>query len=588
MNTLEHLKTCKTLHDLAVLLGYKTKALSFILYSKPIHSQYEIFTIPKKNGGLRTIHSPKKDLKELQKKLAAILNDCFNIIELERLTTSSYIKCIISHGFRQKLTVELPVNKNNRKKLKTFDLNLGIYSNAKRHINRKYVLNIDLKDFFHSITFRRIVGYFCKNDHFKLDKNISILISQICTYRDPNLTEGYLPQGSPCSPIISNFIGGILDNRLNNFAQENKCSYSRFADDITFSTNMKFFPKNIAFEENEKYILGKPLRKIIKNSHFFINNKKTRLTTHQNKQEVTGLVVNKKVNISNNYNQYTRSMVHSFCSTGSFSRSKYHVNSNLVTINSLNGILNHVFNIKFPLYKPNVKLRNFDDLQGVEKLLIQFSFHKEFIFNEKPHIICEGVTDPLHLKYAYKQLHSTNNYPFKFSSLEEIHIFSKILGLGNGTPNMIKFLNMYHKIKKSKANSANACIFFVDGDNDGKSVITNTLKKFKNYEKIDFANYKNSIDLLETYHLEENLYIVQLPKEEMIENLYPQSILNIQLGSRAYNGSNDKFDKKQFYGKIEFINEIIKNPNNKVDFSKFYIVFDTLAHIQIHNYLKNI
>jgi len=119
MNDLIFLKACKNSHDLAYLLGLTPKLLSYTLHSSSIHSKYKTFEIDKKTGGKRTILAPNKDLKKIQKALANILNNCFNIIEAKRLNTTSFKKCILSHGFRPKLVIEIPTsNKNRSNKMK--------------------------------------------------------------------------------------------------------------------------------------------------------------------------------------------------------------------------------------------------------------------------------------------------------------------------------------------------------------------------------------------------------------------------------------------------------------------------------------
>lgn len=111
----------------------------------------------------------------------------------------------------------------------------AIFLNAYRHKNKNYVLNIDLKDYFHDITFSRIKGYLQKNKYFKADEEVAKIISNIATYN------GRLPQGGALSPLISNLISETLDYQLSKIARKYKCNYYRYADDITFSTNKKYF-----------------------------------------------------------------------------------------------------------------------------------------------------------------------------------------------------------------------------------------------------------------------------------------------------------------------------------------------------------
>ena len=118
-------------------------------------------------------------------------------------------------------------------------------TNAYIHKRRRYVLNLDLEDFFPSFNFGRVRGFFIKDKHFALHERVETIIAQIACH------DNELPQGSPCSPVISNLIAHLLDVRLARLAKAHKCTYSRYADDITFSTNRKEFPSDLAAPAHE-------------------------------------------------------------------------------------------------------------------------------------------------------------------------------------------------------------------------------------------------------------------------------------------------------------------------------------------------
>ena len=131
-------------------------------------------------------------------------------------------------------------------------------------------VNVDIQDFFPSINFGRVRGFFIKNSHFSLDTNVATVIAQIACHNNE------LPQGSPCSPIISNLIGHLLDIRMANLAKRAKCTYSRYADDLTFSTNKKDFPDSIAImKDDNNWVAGSRLIKEIEKVGFSLNTKKT-------------------------------------------------------------------------------------------------------------------------------------------------------------------------------------------------------------------------------------------------------------------------------------------------------------------------
>ena len=119
---------------------------------------------------------------------------------------------------------------------------------------------IDLEDFFPSINFGRVRGYFIRDKSFALDEDVATVVAQIACH------ENALPQGSPCSPVISNLIAQVLDMHLVRLASKVGCTYSRYADDLTFSTNKKVFPAEIAGPsetEPHRWMPGKDLQRII-------------------------------------------------------------------------------------------------------------------------------------------------------------------------------------------------------------------------------------------------------------------------------------------------------------------------------------
>ncbi|MEB8486219.1 MULTISPECIES: reverse transcriptase domain-containing protein [Acidithiobacillus] len=136
MSRLAELKASTTLSDVAHLLGYKPKAVSYILYMLPTDQKYTTFEISKRNGGQRTINAPVEKLKVLQRRLADLLQDC-----LDEINNAKGLKDRTAHGFKRKLS---------------------IITNARQHRHRRWVFNVDLENFFPSINFGRIRGFFIK------------------------------------------------------------------------------------------------------------------------------------------------------------------------------------------------------------------------------------------------------------------------------------------------------------------------------------------------------------------------------------------------------------------------------------------
>lgn len=168
MSQLQLLKNASSLHDIAALLDFKPKALSYILYCKAPEAKYKAFSIPKAGGGHRAIQAPSDDLKLLQRRLSDLLQDC-----AEELSISNQWKDGIAHGFKR---------------------HRSIVSNATRHRGKRWVFNVDLENFFGTINFGRVRGYLIKNKHFALDPTAATILAQIACH------DNVLPQGSPCSP----------------------------------------------------------------------------------------------------------------------------------------------------------------------------------------------------------------------------------------------------------------------------------------------------------------------------------------------------------------------------------------------------
>ena len=272
--SLSELKSAITLSDVAHLLGYKGSTLSYILYIKSQAVKYKVFEIQKRYGGVRRICAPLDDLKLLQQRLAKMLQDCVDDInQINNRGDDAHRPDNIAHGFKR---------------------NRSIVTNARCHRNRRYVFNVDIENFFGSINLGRVRGYFIADRNFQLRPKVATVLAQIACFQNA------LPQGSPCSPVISNLIGHIVDIHLVKLAARVGCTYTRYADDLTFSTNKPSFPEQIAIQSAENpysWQAGSELVHIIHKCGFTLNEKKTRMQFQNSRQEVTGLIVNRKINV---------------------------------------------------------------------------------------------------------------------------------------------------------------------------------------------------------------------------------------------------------------------------------------------------
>lgn len=229
--------------------------------------KYQEFSISKKKGGIRQIFAPDKKLKELQKRFNYFLQAYYLCIKPEEV-----------HGF--------VINPSR------LDSYCNIAENAKAHIHKKVVLNIDLKDFFPGITAKQVKAVFTSR-YFEFNEQIADALTLLITY------QGKLPIGAPTSPVISNFVCFPLDNDLKNFCTAHNLTYTRYADDLTFSAD--------EYITNDQIL---DLTNLIKKNNFEINTKKFRIKTANQKQTVTGLTVNEKVNVDRKLLKKTRAMLH--------------------------------------------------------------------------------------------------------------------------------------------------------------------------------------------------------------------------------------------------------------------------------------
>lgn len=270
---LELLNYCKGLIYGEKAKPFELRQLNF--YSWGNKNKYIAFNIRKKSGAERTIHAPVNGLKAIQKCLNLILQ---TIYEPHKAATG-------------------------------FVPNKSIVDNARIHTGSIYVYNIDLKDFFPSIEQARIWGRLQKPP-FNLSKDnsriqLANIIAALCCFEMEverkneqtgeweKVVKNVLPQGAPTSPTITNIICERLDIRLSGVAKRFGLRYSRYADDITFSSMHNVFQKDGEFL--------KEMERIITDQNFTIKESKTRLQKQGYRQEVTGLLVNEKVNVQQKY-----------------------------------------------------------------------------------------------------------------------------------------------------------------------------------------------------------------------------------------------------------------------------------------------
>lgn len=543
--------------EVAKLINIELRAITYVLYKKGIEESYKSFEIPKKAGGTRVIDSPNKQLKRIQRQLGKKIYDIHkNYIDQKRIASN------ISHGF---------------------ETGKGIITNARIHKNKKYLLNIDIANFFSSINFGRVQGYFNKSQEFMFSKEVSTIISQLVCY------EKKLPQGAPTSPIISNLIFNIVDLRILSLAKKYKLSYTRYADDMSFSTNNRAFQTDyIEFIQELKVLL--------KNSGFDINESKTRLEYYSSRQEVTGLTVNKKINARRKFIKQTRAMLDQLLKTDSFKidgviGTEEQLEGRLAFINQLDWYNN---DLESENKKNKGNKKYISGLNTREKQYQYFLFYKYFFRPSKPTIVTEGKTDIIHIKAAlmkysdrYPNLITKNDsgkYVFNLYFLNKTKRLKYFLGIvQNGADTMKNIWNFY--------NGKNNCdnIFKYINDKSGYGVIRdvnpvillfdneqNPDKPLRKFLKHIGMNAESNKPFLK---LNANLYLQKIPRinnsDSEIEDLYSKELLNISINGKKFEKiveDEDTFSKDIF-------SKYILEHYQEIDFKNFLPLLDSINNI---------
>lgn len=548
-------------NELADFLSVPRQKLTYVLYIKKVDSYYRPFEISKKNGGVRQINAPTGDLKDMQKQLANALS----IYQLD-IRNKHSVTPNISHGFESQKS---------------------IITNARIHRNKRYILNVDLENFFDSFHFGRVKGFFEKNRNFLLPPEVATVIAQLTCFN------GKLPQGAPTSPIITNLICQILDNRLLKLAKHYKLDYTRYADDLTFSTNNKGFLKS-----NEAFLLD--LKKELVRAGFEINDKKTRLAYKDSRQTVTGLVVNKKISVPSEYYRITKSMAHALYSSGEFT-----INGNVGTIEQLEGRFAFINQIDKYNHKIDGQPHEFGMLTAREREFKRFLFYKYFYRNSRPIIVTEGKTDVLYLKSALKALYKeypkliTKNkderFEFKISFLERNERLQYFLGVRiNGADtmqNVYKYFvdnsarerknypNYFNYFAKRGNPPENPVILLFDNELESKR----PLYKFLHEQKISENRIEELQQNLYLKLLEQaNVYLLTNPLTDgrgecEIEHLFLKETLEHKIDGKEF-CLKDKYDITKFYGK-EIFSKYISSNYQSIDFSRFRPLLNALNSI---------
>ncbi len=237
---------------LASTLGVPTHLLRALNGTDNRREAYRSFEIPKRMPGeYRVLHAPTRELKRVQRQILALLE---REVEPHKCATA----------FRRRRGEATGEH--------------GAVMNARTHCGKRVVFALDLEDFFPTILWPRVFGLLHQGPP-RLPRRVAQVLANLCTTAD-----GVLPQGAPTSPLLANLIAFRLDHQLYRWARANRCVYTRYADDLTFSTNHR----SLSAAQCDD------IEAIVREEGFVVNEAKRRTMPYYERQVVTGLVVNNK------------------------------------------------------------------------------------------------------------------------------------------------------------------------------------------------------------------------------------------------------------------------------------------------------
>ncbi len=295
----------KSFDDITIDIGLNKSVLeNYITYSD---AYYNTFYLNKKDKlKTRQIESPNAELKTIQRWiLSEILN---KIVVSDR-----------ANGFIPKRNIR---------------------RNSLYHLNKKFILNIDIKNFFPTISQQQV---FKALNRYLNDKELAIKISKICTYKRR------LPQGAPTSPMLSNIVFNNIDNEIKRFCNSNLVNYSRYADDLTFSSDNK----------NNLTLVYQFVNSLLYSNGFTINKNKTRYLSGKGKLEITGVIINSgRPTVGKRLKKYVRSELF-----------QHIINGKEIEKNKIAGYISFITSVELDYH---IKIKKYiSDLKKKKKILVQ-------------------------------------------------------------------------------------------------------------------------------------------------------------------------------------------------------------------------
>ncbi|AVK72212.1 RNA-directed DNA polymerase [Cupriavidus necator] len=242
----------KALHD---SLGLPEDQLNRLILRSPY--SYKVYTIPKRSGGLRVIAQPAKETKFLQHWLMA---NVFRNLPVHECATA-------------------------------YQAGSSIKKNAELHKNNSYLVKLDFKNFFPSISARDLISHMRRHLDGSLDEEAQRDIARISCIRLPDAPGLCLSIGAPSSPMLSNSVMFEFDTAVHGWCNERGVRYSRYADDLSFSTNERGASGDI-----KEYVLSVVER--LEYPRLSLNDKKSVFLSKKHQRRITGLIINNENQIS--------------------------------------------------------------------------------------------------------------------------------------------------------------------------------------------------------------------------------------------------------------------------------------------------
>ncbi len=242
-------------HQLSMLL-FGPSEKQFLQVIRRLPDLYYTVDIPKRNGGTRQLSVPDALLKGIQKRIC------------------------------QEILAYLPISEH----ATAYRKGSTLYRNAAPHVGKRYLLKMDIIDFFGNITFEQIMRTVFHSGNYP--RRIGTILTYLCCYHD------VLPQGAPTSPMLSNLVMKAFDDALGHYCRQRGVCYTRYCDDLTFSGDESLYP------------IYQRARTMLEDMGFSVNRRKTHFITNASRQCVTGLVVNEQVSIPSTYKRQLRQEVY--------------------------------------------------------------------------------------------------------------------------------------------------------------------------------------------------------------------------------------------------------------------------------------